>query len=419
MAKTAINAVWAQNTTNKANLDKTQIEGGILFESTIESKIPNTAIYTNSKAIKELQEGATLWLENKEYPQGSVVLVMISLGVFISQRMYIKISTDNKASFPMTKKVLHQDYPANQIYKLYPTNSNEWLEVSGYSTSNLVSEYIPNRAYEYNEECYIWVNRATQEIEFKSPNNPVPYLWKKLKITSCKNDNTTPPSQASLFNDWFIEDGHDIGYLIIDSANRNTPPLGYIQVNQNPKLQNDNDGGTRTDNSLLQDKTFSFTEYPRLKVMFQKFNDIIDTKDDGESDTRAYYFSVFKWNDDNTFKLTNDLRGYFMRAFSNNSSTLDANRDFYTAQECGLPNIRGDIEQNLSNFRREALPKTSGAFLYTYYSTGWAAASANGGHGYPISRIVKMSLNQDNPIYKDNYNDVAPYNFNVNIYVKV
>ena len=65
MAKIPINAVWASNTTNKANMTSEEISKGIIFESAIESKYPNTILNQNSKALKELQESGALWIENK------------------------------------------------------------------------------------------------------------------------------------------------------------------------------------------------------------------------------------------------------------------------------------------------------------------------------------------------------------------
>ena len=56
MAKIPINAVWAENTTNKANMTDEEIGKGIIFESAVESKYPNQALYLAAKAFQELQE---------------------------------------------------------------------------------------------------------------------------------------------------------------------------------------------------------------------------------------------------------------------------------------------------------------------------------------------------------------------------
>ena len=133
MARTFLNTEWAGNTTNKVNMSDEEFSRGILFESSVESKIPNQALYVTSKAVKEIMEyGATLYIEGKSYPQGSIVLVMINIDSFISQRMYMKIGAETNTSFPMQTKEIYQTLNQSVIYKLHATNTQEWQEITGY-----------------------------------------------------------------------------------------------------------------------------------------------------------------------------------------------------------------------------------------------------------------------------------------------
>ena len=144
MAKIPINAVWASNTTNKANMTSEEISTGIIFESAIESKYPNTILNQNSKALKELQESGALWIENKNYPQGSIVTLMVAEGLFITQRMYIKISDNNTNSFPLSEKSIFQQLGENVVYNIKSLNTTDWQEVGGYNPTNLIGDYVTN-----------------------------------------------------------------------------------------------------------------------------------------------------------------------------------------------------------------------------------------------------------------------------------
>lgn len=387
MAKVAINSVWASNTTNKANMTSDEISRGIIFESAIESKYPNTILNQNSKALKELQEGGTLWIENKNYPQGSIVSLMVSAGLFITQRMFIKISDNDNASFPLSEKSVFKELGQNTIYNIKSVNDTDWQEIGGYTPANLIGDYNANsKAYEYGENCYIWVNRATNAISLTKPNNPLPYLWKRVLLQSCKDDNTSTPSAETLRNDWLIQDGLEVGHALIDTANRQDT-LGYLVINQ----QN-------------YDSVLSFNDYPRVKAMMDNLG---ATQADNE-------WSVFKRINDMSFKFNNDKRGYFMRLWSNGSANIDENREFQSLQECGIPNITGSL----------------GLYYGIGDSSKFKGAFSGQGNSYPYrvnyyndggSRYATILFNAklSNNIYKDSHNDVTPYNFNVNLLVKI
>lgn len=384
MAKVAINSVWASNTTNKANMTSEEISRGIIFESAIESKYPNTILNQNSKALKELQEGGTLWIENKNYPQGSIVSLMVSAGLFITQRMFIKISDNDNASFPLSEKSVFKELGQNTIYNIKSVNDTDWQEIGGYIPSNLIGDYNANsKAYEYGENCYIWVNRATNAISLTKPNNPLPYLWKRVLLQSCKDDNTSTPSAETLRNDWLIQDGLEVGHAIIDTANRQDT-LGYLVINQ----QN-------------YDSVLSFNDYPRVKAMMDNLG---ATQANNE-------WSVFKRINDMSFKFNNDKRGYFMRLWANGGS-IDTNRNFQSLQECGIPNITGYLKVDGGGW---ANPTMSGVYYsmgdnpYNVKSTQTGLWGAN--VGIDASRVSK--------IYKNNHKEVTPYNFNINLLVKI
>lgn len=384
MAKVAINSVWASNTTNKANMTGEEISRGIIFESTIESKYPNTILNQNSQALKELQEGGNLWIENKKYPQGSIVSLMVSAGLFITQRMFIKISDNNNASFPLSEKSIHQELGQNTIYNIKSVNDTDWQEIGGYNPSNLISDFNTNsKAYEYGENCYIWVNRATNAISLTKPNNPLPYLWKRVLLQSCKNDNDSVPSAETLRNDWLIQDGLEVGHAIIDTANRQNT-LGYLVINQ----QN-------------YDSVLSFNDYPRVKVMMDNLG----------ATQAGNEWGVFKRINDMSFKFNNDKRGYFMRLFSNDSESIDAGREFQSLQNPMLPNITG--EKGRVNAWGSSY---TGAFKSSIQHEG--IAYGNNYHGPDFWTLI-FKASDSNPIYTDNHNDVTPYNFNINLLVKI
>lgn len=385
MAKVAINSVWASNTTNKANMTGEEISRGIIFESTIESKYPNAILNQNSQALKELQEGGNLWIENKKYPQGSIVSLMVSAGLFITQRMFIKISDNNNASFPLSEKSIHQELGQNTIYNIKSVNDTDWQEIGGYNPSNLISDFNTNsKAYEYGENCYIWVNRATNAISLTKPNNPLPYLWKRVLLQSCKNDNDSVPSAETLRNDWLIQDGLEVGHAIIDTANRQNT-LGYLVINQ----QN-------------YDSVLSFNDYPRVKVMMDNLG----------ATQAGNEWGVFKRINDMSFKFNNDKRGYFMRLFSNDSESIDAGREFQSLQNPMLPNITGE-KGRVNAWHTSSY---TGAFKSSIQHAG--IAYGNNYHGPRFWTLI-FKASDSNPIYTDNHNDVTPYNFNINLLVKI
>lgn len=385
MAKVAINSVWASNTTNKANMTGEEISRGIIFESTIESKYPNTILNQNSQALKELQEGGNLWIENKKYPQGSIVSLMVSAGLFITQRMFIKISDNNNASFPLSEKSIHQELGQNTIYNIKSVNDTDWQEIGGYNPSNLIGDFNANsKAYEYGENCYIWVNRATNAISLTKPNNPLPYLWKRVLLQSCKNDNDSVPSAETLRNDWLIQDGLEVGHAIIDTANRQNT-LGYLVINQ----QN-------------YDSVLSFNDYPRVKVMMDNLG----------ATQAGNEWGVFKRINDMSFKFNNDKRGYFMRLFSNDSESIDAGREFQSLQNPMLPNITGE-KGRVNAWHTSSY---TGAFKSSIQHGG--IAYGNNYHGPRFWTLI-FKASDSNPIYTDNHNDVTPYNFNINLLVKI
>ena len=385
MAKIPINAVWASKTTNKANMTSEEISRGIIFESAIESKYPNTILNQNSKALKELQESGALWIENKNYPQGSIVTLMVSAGLFITQRMFIKISDNDKASFPLSEKSVFKELGQNTIYNIKSVNDTDWQEIGGYNPANLIGNYNANsKAYEYGENCYIWVNRATNEISLTKPNNPLPYLWKRVLLQSCKDDNASIPSAETLRNDWLIQDGLEVGHALIDTANRQDT-LGYLVINQ----QN-------------YDSVLSFNDYPRVKVMMDNLG---ATQANNE-------WSVFKRINDMSFKFNNDKRGYFMRLWANGSADIDENREFQSLQNPMLPNITGEKGRvnawNSSSY--------TGAFKSSIQQEN--IIYGNNYHG-PAFWTLVFKASDSNPIYTDNHNDVTPYNFNINLLVKI
>lgn len=385
MAKVAINSVWASNTTNKANMTGEEISRGIIFESTIESKYPNAILNQNSQALKELQEGGNLWIENKKYPQGSIVSLMVSAGLFITQRMFIKISDNNNASFPLSEKSIHQELGQNTIYNIKSVNDTDWQEIGGYNPSNLIGDFNANsKAYEYGENCYIWVNRATNAISLTKPNNPLPYLWKRVLLQSCKNDNDSVPSAETLRNDWLIQDGLEVGHAIIDTANRQNT-LGYLVINQ----QN-------------YDSVLSFNDYPRVKVMMDNLG----------ATQAGNEWGVFKRINDMSFKFNNDKRGYFMRLFSNDSESIDAGREFQSLQNPMLPNITGE-KGRVNAWHTSSY---TGAFKSSIQHGG--IAYGNNYHGPRFWTLI-FKASDSNPIYTDNHNDVTPYNFNINLLVKI
>lgn len=389
MGRIAINKVWASETTNKAQLSQDDIGRGIIYESNIESKYPNAILNQSTQAIKELQESGAFWIESKEYTQGSIVSLLVSNGHFISTRMYIKTSAIVNNSFPLQSKIINKTLGNTCVYEYVniEINSNDWQIIGGYMSNNLIGDYNKeSKAYEYGENCYIWYNIATQAISLSKPNPCEPYVWQRVLLQSCKDNNTTLPSVDSLRNDWIVQDGYDLGHILIDSVDR-TQKLGYMLIN----------------NSNINSQ-YTFTDFPRLKAIFASLS--LNTNKQ---------WSVFKKTSETTFKIANDYRSYFMRAYGHDRglTIAETNRSFYDLQAAGVPNIKG----SLIHFRDRAVV-TDGCFKrknlnplnqYTLYDN-----NTNNDLG-----IIEFDANLSNTIYKDSYDDVTPYNFNVNLFVKI
>lgn len=381
MARTFLNTEWAGNTTNKVNMSDEEFSRGILFESSVESKIPNQALYVTSKAVKEIMEyGATLYIEGKSYPQGSIVLVMINIDSFISQRMYMKIGAETNTSFPMQTKEIYQTLNQSVIYKLHATNTQEWQEITGYASADLIADYQNNRVYMHGETCYIYVDIATQDISLSKPSD-IGVKWRKVLISSSIDNNNVAPSRDSLTKVWFVEDGYEIGQGKLDLSNRmDNYQLGYFLVNNNNL-----------------DTIYNFADYPRIEYMFKALNLVAFEN-----------FSVFQKIDDYTFKIRGDMRGYFMRIFRNEREDIDNTRIFYELQNPALPNIKGTISMNLPYGATGCHFNASTGVYATYGQT----------HQQNPTQ-VNTDASRSNPIYTDSHNDVTPYNFNVNLLVKV
>ena len=90
------------------------------------------------------------------------------------------------------------------------------------------------------------------------------------------------------------------------------------------------------------------------------------------------------------------------------------NREFQSLQECGLPNITGSLGLYYgignSNEFKGAFSGQGNSYPYrvNYYNDGGSRYST-----------ILFNAKLSNNIYKDSHNDVTPYNFNVNLLVKI
>ncbi|RDU70379.1 hypothetical protein CQA66_08200 [Helicobacter aurati] len=75
-----------------------------------------------------------------------------------------------------------------------------------------------------------------------------------------------------------------------------------------------------------------------------------------------------------------------------------------------LPNITGQV----GGIRATEMPYASGCNSVTA-----AANNRLGAGGYTVNTLINTNAKLCNPIYKDNHNDVTPFNFNLNIDIKV
>ncbi len=395
MAKIAMNKAWAENSTNKVVMSDDDFSRGIIFESAVESKIPNQAVYMTSRAVKEQQEfGGTLYIEGKTYPQGSIVLVMINLGTYIGQRMYLKIGAETNSSFPMVEKTIYQSLGETIIYNLTATNTREWQEITGYSSSDLIADYQNDRSYDIGERCYVWYDVITYEIFLSKPAGIAtnPYRYRKKLISSSKENNTDIPSAETLLTTWFIEDGFETGQGKIDLAKRDIYQAGYLLVN-----------------AENFDTKYEFDKYPRVKMQFEGRDLVI-----------AENFSCFIKYSDYEFKIRDDLRGMFMRLHSNGSETIDKDRLFHSSQSPALPNVKGGvINIDRTGEQIPSFKNPTGAFSRTQVANNGHALISGNGVSITYTKGLQIDNNAYNPIYKDDHNDVTPYNFNVNLLVKV
>lgn len=227
----------------------------------------------------------------------------------------------------------------------------------------------------HGETCYIYVDIATQDISLSKPSD-IGVKWRKVLISSSIDNNNVAPSRDSLTKVWFVEDGYEIGQGKIDLSNRmDNYQLGYFLVNNNNL-----------------DTIYNFADYPRIEYMFKALNLVAFEN-----------FSVFQKIDDYTFKIRGDMRGYFMRIFRNEREDIDNTRIFYELQNPALPNITG---RSIIEYSRNI-----------GYG-GWAVSlMPKGSEGQNADNL--FSAKNSSPIYTDSHNDVTPYNFNVNLLVKV
>ena len=157
---------------------------------------------------------------------------------------------------------------------------------------------------------------------------------------------------------------------IIQSASKSTPQ-GYLKCNGASILRSD----------------------------YQKLFEIIGT--------------TFGSDDENTFKLP-DLRGRFIRGFSDGSS-LDSDREFGSSQEDAIRNIAGNLRSEYSGYEKgfTLYTKGAGAFeiageteTYSFYTSKDGTAFVGGGVLFDASRVVPTA------------NDNRPYNIALNFYIK-
>lgn len=245
-------------------------------------------------------------------------------------------------------------------------------------------EVIESGGYGVGEGCLLNFNPYTREIVEDLPNydNTESTYFQKIKVVSLKPNNVTNPyDEGALFDSWFVDDGHYFNTAIIDIANLQTNLPGYIKVNA----------------SLIDTYSFPLSKYKRMREYL---------KDVAVGDS----LGIFVKDTEISFKVK-DIRGYFMRLWSN-GSTVDSNRTFNDLQEAGLPNItyssRGSLWEDYSE-SQGALQLTQ-----TNRDTLWVPGS----WGYKRF-IQNFNASLSSPIYKDNFNDVAPYNFNINLFIKV
>jgi hypothetical protein len=130
---------------------------------------------------------------------------------------------------------------------------------------------------------------------------------------------------------------------------------------------------------------------------------------DGQAISRVTYSKLFEIIGTNfgegdgvtTFNLP-DYRGKFLRGLGGNSE-----KDIYTAQKEGLPNISGQV---ISGVDRGSTSGTSGAFYAEAAGGGWYNESEGG-------YTIKFDSSKSNEIYGASEH-VTPENYAVNYFIK-
>ncbi|RDU70378.1 hypothetical protein CQA66_08195 [Helicobacter aurati] len=287
----------------------------------------------------------------------------------------------------------------NKYYELPPDAGGEWINRENFNyllnmitdtiqqlqratTRDLDFDILQNGGYNVGEGCLLNYNTYSRQL-IQTPttynNTESTYIQKIRVISLIPNNTLNPYSESALFDTWLIDDGNQIGFAYFDFMNLPAPP-GYIRVNASDILT----------------KQFSMVEYKRIR-------ELLKTSQIGDK------VGIFVKESDDTFSLQ-DIRGYHPRVWSNGSE-VDSNRSFNELQLPALPNVKG-------NFK---IANTQGGLDYlngicqAWYNRGYPGAGGKGGSGSG----VEINLSAGNPIYKDNINDVIPYNFNINILVKI
>lgn len=312
-------------------------------------------------------------------------------------------------------------YPAT--YELDPDAGGEWIQRKHFNyiinqlslalqetqrngTRDWDKIIAQDGGYNVGESCLINYNPYTRKLtqtlptEFNTESNYI----QKIKIVSLINGNKTNPYDTNaLYNTWLVDDGYSLGSLQIDSINHAEAPIGFLRVNLDKP-----------------DTQYSFNNFKRVR-------ELLKNTEVGKN------FGIFKKHSLDTFQFM-DIRGHFMRTFSN-GSTIDSARDFNALQTPALPDIHGAIGSGPQWFNGKTqamrgaftLADIKSDYYGNYFQRGDLNASIdyNGIFNISVNRInyniegIGFVASRFNKIYTDNHNDVTPYNFNINIYVKV
>lgn len=313
-------------------------------------------------------------------------------------------------------------YPAT--YELDPDAGGEWIQRKHFNyiinqlslalqetqrngTRDWDKIIAQDGGYNVGESCLINYNPYTRKLtqtlptEFNTESNYI----QKIKIVSLINGNKTNPYDTNaLYDTWLVDDGYSLGSLQIDSINHAEAPIGFLRVNLDKP-----------------DTQYSFNNFKRVR-------ELLKNTEVGKN------FGIFKKHSLDTFQFM-DIRGHFMRTFSN-GSTIDSARDFNALQSPALPNIKGVFGMSSRGFSNAV----SGAFnigkyhvtnaLKEYFKdnlyngdlfSGFDKLGFNNGVGCNFFNAAKSS-----EIYKDDpnepsksFNEVVPQNYAINVNVKV